>query len=62
MPRQPSFHRYPTPPQNPPETSNPEAHWYACRTRARAEKQVDRLLEGAGVESYLPLVELERVA
>lgn len=36
------------------------SHWYACRTRARAEKQVDRLLTRAGVESYLPLVELER--
>lgn len=34
--------------------------WYACRTRARAEKQVDRLLQGAGFSSYLPLVELER--
>ena len=31
--------------------------WYACRTRARAEKKVDRLLTGAGVVSYLPLVE-----
>jgi len=43
-----------------PGSANGEAHWYACRTRARAEKQVSRLLEGAGVESYLPLVELER--
>lgn len=34
--------------------------WYACRTRSRAEKQVDRLFSGAGFESYLPLVELER--
>lgn len=31
--------------------------WYACRTRARAEKKVDRLLTAAGVVSYLPLVE-----
>ena len=31
--------------------------WYACRTRARAEKKVDRLLAAAGVTSYLPLVE-----
>lgn len=31
--------------------------WYACRTRARSEKKVDRLLTAAGVTSYLPLVE-----
>ncbi len=37
-----------------------EAHWYACRTRGRAEKQVDRLLARAGFEAYLPLVERER--
>ena len=37
-----------------------EPHWYACRTRARAEKQVDRLLDRAGLETYLPLVERER--
>ncbi len=37
-----------------------EPRWYACRTRARAEKQVDRLLARAGVEAYLPTVELER--
>ena len=34
--------------------------WYACRTRARAEKQVDRLLARSGVECYLPLIEQER--
>lgn len=59
MPCQPSFHPHPDRPE-PPEASSPETHWYACRTRARAEKQVDRLLERVGVESYLPLVELER--
>lgn len=37
-----------------------EVAWFACRTRARAEKQVDRLLERAGVETYLPLIERER--
>ena len=37
-----------------------EPRWYACRTRARAEKKVDALLEGSGVQSYLPLVEQER--
>jgi transcription antitermination factor NusG len=31
--------------------------WYACRTRARAEKKVDRLLAAAGVTSYVPLIE-----
>ena len=34
--------------------------WYACRTRARAEKQAARSLVGRGVESYLPLIEQER--
>ena len=34
--------------------------WYACRTRARAEKQAARLLTGNGVESYLPLIEQVR--
>ena len=37
-----------------------EARWYACRTRARAEKQVDRLFERSGIECYLPLIEQER--
>jgi transcription antitermination factor NusG len=31
--------------------------WYACRTRARAEKKVDHLLTKAGVDSYVPLIE-----
>lgn len=39
---------------------SPATFWYACRTRARAEKQVDRLLTRAGLETYLPLVERER--
>lgn len=37
-----------------------EPHWYACRTRARAEKAVDRAFEQAGIESYLPLIWQER--
>ena len=37
-----------------------ELHWYACRTRSRAEKQVDRLLAGLGCETYLPLIMRER--
>ncbi len=34
--------------------------WYACRTRGRAEKKVDRYMAGAGIRSYLPLIERER--
>jgi len=34
-----------------------EPHWYACRTKARAEKQVDSRLERSGFETYLPLIE-----
>jgi len=43
-----------------PETRSREPHWYACRTRARAEKQVDQLLELAGFETFLPLLVQER--
>lgn len=35
-------------------------HWFACCTRARAEKRVDRYLAGSGIEAYLPLIERER--
>jgi transcription termination/antitermination protein NusG len=31
-------------------------HWYACYTRARHEKQVSRLLQERGLETFLPLV------
>lgn len=34
--------------------------WYACRTRARAEKQVQRRLLARGFEAYLPLIEQTR--
>lgn len=34
--------------------------WYACRTRARAEKQVNRMLRQRGIEPYLPLVDQVR--
>lgn len=30
--------------------------WYACYTRSRHEKQVDRLLQERGFETFLPLV------
>ena len=33
-----------------------QPRWYACYTRARHEKQVDRLLRERGFESFLPLI------
>ncbi len=33
-----------------------EPRWYACYTRARHEKQVERVLRERGIESFLPLV------
>ena len=59
MPVQPSFHTDPDG-AKPPTALFTDAHWFACRTRARAEKQVDRLLMRAGVETFLPVVERER--
>ncbi len=35
-------------------------HWFAGRTRSRAEKAVCRTLETAGVDCYLPLIPRER--
>lgn len=37
-----------------------ERRWYACYTRSRHEKQVDRLLGQRGIESYLPLIPRKR--
>jgi transcription antitermination factor NusG len=37
-----------------------EVRWYACYTRARAEKQVEKSLRERGFESYLPLIARER--
>ena len=34
--------------------------WYACYTRARAEKQVEKALRDRNFESYLPLITRER--
>jgi transcription antitermination factor NusG len=34
--------------------------WFACYTRARQEKKVDRLLKQRRIESYLPLITRER--
>src|SRR5687767_9382750 len=36
------------------------ARWYACYTRARAEKQVAKALQERGMESYLPLIPRQR--
>jgi transcription antitermination factor NusG len=44
----------------PPAELYVEPRWYACYTRARAEKRVEQLLAGRGVESYLPVAPLER--
>jgi transcription antitermination factor NusG len=33
-----------------------EVRWYACYTRARHEKRVDRLLSERGFDTYLPLM------
>ena len=35
-------------------------HWYACRTRARAERKVEERIAASGVEAFLPLVVRER--
>lgn len=45
--------------RTPPELYERE-HWYACRTRARAEKKVEKRLDAAGIEAFLPLVDRER--
>ena len=37
-----------------------DRRWYACYTRARAEKQVAKSLHERGIESYLPLIPRER--
>jgi transcription antitermination factor NusG len=36
------------------------ALWYACYTRSRHEKQIDRMLRNRAVESYLPIVRRQR--
>jgi transcription antitermination factor NusG len=38
-----------------------DPHWYACYTRARAEKQVARTLVQRGIDSYVPLIPRERL-
>jgi transcription antitermination factor NusG len=47
-------------PPDPPASPADALRWYACRTRARAEKRVQRLLTDRGVEAYLPRVQRER--
>jgi transcription antitermination factor NusG len=36
-----------------------DSHWFVFGTRARAEKQVERMIRHAGIEVFLPLVERE---
>jgi transcription antitermination factor NusG len=43
-----------------PEPAYLQARWYACYTRARAEKQVAKSLQERGFERYLPLILRER--
>ena len=38
------------------DTAPAERGWYACYTRARHEKQVDRLLQERGFGTFLPLI------
>jgi transcription antitermination factor NusG len=38
------------------ETDADALRWYACYTRARAEKRVEQLLRERGFETFLPLV------
>jgi transcription antitermination factor NusG len=47
-------------PSNAPPELYERPHWYACMTRSRAEKRVERMLADAGVEAFLPLLETER--
>jgi transcription termination/antitermination protein NusG len=39
-----------------PEAGAEGVRWYACYTRARAEKRVERLLQERGFETFLPLI------
>jgi transcription antitermination factor NusG len=42
-------------------TGDNPPRWYACHTRARAEKRVEQLLLEHHIEAYLPAVHRERV-
>ena len=55
-----SFAEFSTPKNTFPAELYAERRWYACRTRARAEKKVEELLGRAGFETYLPLIVRER--
>jgi transcription antitermination factor NusG len=39
--------------------AGPDPRWYACYTRARHEKRVERMLQERAVETFLPLVPRE---
>jgi transcription antitermination factor NusG len=36
------------------------SHWFACRTRSRSEKKVSAVALQRGIETFLPLIELDR--
>lgn len=61
-PRRPTvaLDRNPEEPDRAPLELYEEAHWYACRTRGRAEKVARRALENLNIPSWLPLVREER--
>ena len=42
--------------RTPPEKLYEQPHWFACYTRARAEKRVETSLRERGFDSYLPLI------
>lgn len=45
----------------PPDQDDRQLRWYACYTRARAEKRVERQLLERDVEAWLPVAERERI-
>jgi len=45
--------------ETPPELFEMPA-WYACLTRARSEKKVESMMTRSGIETFLPLIEIER--
>jgi transcription antitermination factor NusG len=43
-----------------PDSLYEQPHWYACQTRSRHEKVVDEMLRRQRIESYLPVVRVNR--
>lgn len=48
-------------PDRPSRDSPEEGFWYACYTRGRHEKRVEKRLAGSGLRPFLPLVHVRRV-